>query len=67
MNMKQLLLFKEEPEEKRERKILEIEEKYERLRKSQHARISTLHKEIKDLKFEVEFLKANICKQGLFL
>jgi polyhydroxyalkanoate synthesis regulator phasin len=67
MNMQQLLLFEEPYEEKSQRKLLELEEKYDRLRKSQHARISTLNKEIKDLRLEVEFLKANICKGGLFL
>lgn len=46
--------------------IEDLKERYERLRKSQHARISGLQKEIKELKGEVEFLKANICK-GLLL
>lgn len=64
--MQQLLLFQESPEEKSERKIHELEERYDRLRKSQHARISSLQKEIKDLKLEVEFLKSNICKGRLF-
>lgn len=64
--MQQLLLFQESPEDKRERKIEDLEERYDRLRKSQHARISSLQKEIKDLKLEVEFLKANICK-GIIL
>ncbi len=50
-----------------ESKIDTLELKYDRLRKSQHARISMLQKEIKDLKSEVEFLKANICKGNLFL
>lgn len=43
-----------------------LEEKYDRLRKSQHARISMLQKEIKDLKIEMEFLKAHICKGNFF-
>jgi chaperonin cofactor prefoldin len=46
--------------------IEDLKERYERLRKSQHARISGLQKDIKELKSEVEFLKANICK-GLLL
>lgn len=65
--MGQLLLFEEPPEEKQERKIQTLEEKYERLRKSQHARISILQKEIKELKSDLEFLKSNICKGNLFL
>ena len=46
--------------------IEDLKERYEKLRKSQHARISMLQKDIKDLKSEVDFLKANICK-GLLL
>jgi chaperonin cofactor prefoldin len=46
--------------------IEDLKERYERLRKSQHARISGLQKDIKELKSELEFLKANICK-GLLL
>lgn len=37
-------------------------EKYERLRKSQHARISVLQKEVKEIKEKLEFLESNICK-----
>jgi chaperonin cofactor prefoldin len=46
--------------------IEDLKERYERLRKSQHARITGLQKEIKEIKTELEFLKANICK-GLLL
>jgi peptidoglycan hydrolase CwlO-like protein len=46
--------------------IEDLKERYDRLRKSQHARITGLQKEIKELKTELEFLKANICK-GLIL
>lgn len=42
--------------------IEDLKERYDRLRKSQHARITGLQKEIKELKSEMEFLKANICK-----
>jgi polyhydroxyalkanoate synthesis regulator phasin len=65
--MEQLLLFHEPEEEKNDRKIQSLEEKYDRLRKSQHARITMLQNEIKDLKSELEFLKGNICKGKLFL
>lgn len=40
--MKQLFLFEIPEEEKTDSKIQSLEEKYERLRKSQHARISGL-------------------------
>lgn len=65
--MTQLLLFQDAPEETRESKIQTLEEKYDKLRKSQHARISGLQKEIKDLKNELDFLKSHICKSGLFV
>lgn len=60
----QLELFPQPFDTKEE--IEDLKERYERLRKSQHARITGLQKEIKDLKSEMEFLKANICK-GLLL
>lgn len=63
----QLLLFEETFEEKQSRKIEQLEEKYHSLRKSQHARISNLNKEVKDMKLEIDFLKSKICREGLFL
>ena len=63
----QLLLFPEPVEDNLQKEFQELNEKYDRLRKSQHARITGLQKEIKDLKSEVEFLKSHICKNDLFL
>jgi hypothetical protein len=63
----QLLLWNDPPEEIQSRKIAHLEEKYDKLRKSQHARISGLQTELKDVKSELEFLKMKICKEGLFL
>jgi polyhydroxyalkanoate synthesis regulator phasin len=63
----QLLLFEEPVEEKQHRKLNELEEKYHSLRKSQHARISMLNKEVKELKSKVDFLESHICKNGMFL
>jgi peptidoglycan hydrolase CwlO-like protein len=63
----QLLLFPLEKEFDLDEKLAKIEEKYNNLRKSQHARISGLNKEVKDLKSELEFLKGKICKEDLFL
>jgi hypothetical protein len=54
-------------EEDNDKKFDDMLEKYDRLRKSQHARISGLQKEIKELKGELEFLKSYICKGELFL
>lgn len=65
--MTQLLLFQDDIEEVQGRKIQNLEEKYDNLRKSQHARISMLQKEIKELKNDLEFLKGHICKGNLFL
>lgn len=63
----QLLLFQEPSEKKQEREIETLKEKYESLRKSQHARISMLQKEVKDLKSDLELIKSNICKGNLLL
>jgi hypothetical protein len=61
----QLQLF-HEIENTQERKIQTLEEKYDRLRKSQHARITGLQKEITELKRDLEILKSNICKGSFF-
>lgn len=63
----QLLLFQDSPDEIQSRKIKTLEEKYDNLRKSQHARISTLQKEIKELKSDLDLIKSNICKGQVFL
>jgi len=44
-----------------------MKERYEKLRKSQHARITSLQKEIKDLKSDLELIKSHICKGTVFL
>lgn len=62
MRALQLPLFPETFEQRHEREIESLKTKCENLRKGQHARISSLQKEIKDLKSELEFLKAHICK-----
>jgi polyhydroxyalkanoate synthesis regulator phasin len=63
----QLLLFEEPYEEKQKRQIAELKEKQDVLRKSLHAKNSVLQKEVKELRSELEFLKAHICKGNLFL
>jgi predicted metallo-beta-lactamase superfamily hydrolase len=65
--MIQLEFFQEDSAIILKKKMELMEEKYHNLRKSQHARISGLNKEVKELKSELEFLKANICKGNLFL
>lgn len=65
--MNQLLLFQDDPKDIQDRKIQSLEQKYESIRKGQHARISMLQKEIKEMKSELEFLKSHICKNNLFL
>lgn len=64
--MQQLQLFPETIEDKCERKLKIMEDKYERLRKSQHARISGLQKKIDDLESQIELITSNICKGSLF-
>lgn len=63
----QLLLFEEPWEEKQERRFEKLKDSQERLRKSLHAKNSILQKEVNELKSELEFLKAHICKGNLFL
>lgn len=60
--MIQLELFPETTDKRHAREIEILREKIEKLRKGQHARITGLQKEIKDLRSEIEFLKSNICK-----
>lgn len=63
--MQQLLLFQDPMDIITERKMALLEEKYHNLRKSQHARISGLNKEVKELKTDLEFLKSHICRDNI--
>lgn len=63
----QLELFPKHFENDSDSRFDEMIDKYDRLRKSQHARISCLQKEIKELKGELDFLKSHICKGNLFI
>ncbi len=65
--MQQLLLFEEPYEEKQERRLDDLEVRIDKVRKGQHARISMLNKEVKELKSKLDFLESHICKNGLFL
>ncbi len=40
--------------------------KYDMLRKSQHARISGLQKDIKEAKAKIDFLEREICRNNLY-
>lgn len=62
----QLLLFQDPIEDIMKRDISILKDKYESIRKGQHARISMLQKEVKELRSELEFLKSHICKTRLF-
>lgn len=59
---KQISLIEEPLIITQQRTIKNLEEKYDRLRKSQHARITELNRELKDLKNKMDFLEAYICK-----
>lgn len=65
--MIQLEMFPEDMETRIKRKIIDIDEKCEKNRKSQHARITGLQKQIKQLELDLAFLTSKICKEGLFL
>lgn len=60
--MRQLLLFQENIEDIQERKVNQLIEKYENVRKSQFAKISGLEKRIKELEFKLNFIESYICK-----
>lgn len=65
--MAQLLLFEESQEERLERKMRQLEEKYESLRKGQYAKITKLQGEVKALIEQMEFLQSNIARKGYYL
>lgn len=65
--MQQLLLFEEPIEQKQEKEIIALKERMEKQRKAQWQEISTLRKELKDLRSQLEFINSKICKGGLFL
>jgi len=65
--MAQLFLFEESQEDRLERKMRQLEEKYEILRKGQYAKITNLQKEVKTLIEQMEFLQSNIAKKGYYL
>lgn len=67
MAIEQLLLFEEPTEEKLTRKFMEMEQKYERLRKGQYAKITKLQGEVKDLITQMEFLNSQIARKGYYL
>lgn len=64
--MEQLLLIQDTEEQILKRKVKTLEEKYERLRKGQFAKISALNKMYLELKNEHEIWKSMICKDNLF-
>lgn len=60
--MEQLLLFQESREEKLEREVKNIREHCEKVRKSQYAKLGELKKLYLENKYELDTLKAAICK-----
>jgi len=60
--MIQLLLFEETQEEKLQKRMKELEDKLERQRKGQFAKIGALAKMYDETRHELEILKAAICK-----
>ncbi len=67
MAIEQLLLFEEPTEEKLQRKFLEMEQKFEKVRKGQYAKITKLQGEVKDLIHQMEFLNSQIARKGYYL
>ena len=60
--MLQLTLFEETAEEKLNKRLKELEDKLDRQRKGQFAKIGALTKMYEEARFDLELLKANICK-----
>ncbi len=58
----QLMLFEETVEEKLMKRMKELEQKLERQRKGQFAKIGALTKMYEEAICDLEMLKANICK-----
>jgi polyhydroxyalkanoate synthesis regulator phasin len=65
--MAQLFLFEESQEDKLQRKMRQLEEKYDSLRKGQYAKITALQGQVKALIEQMEFLQGNIAKKGYYL
>jgi len=60
--MQQLLLFEETAEEKLLKRLDELEDKLDRQRKSQFAKIGALSKKYDEAMYELNTLKAAMCK-----
>lgn len=63
--IEQLELFEESIEEKVERKIRYIEDKFEKVRRSLYARQAELIKQCETQKQELDMLKSALCRCGL--
>jgi chaperonin cofactor prefoldin len=58
----QLLLFAETKEEKLERQVKRLQEQCDKIRKSLYARHGDLMKMYLEQKYEMEILKASMCR-----
>lgn len=63
----QLLLFPDQIEDNPEKKIQDLQERHDRLRKSLHAKNNELKKKIDYLEGRLSLLESFICKGGLLL
>ena len=63
--IEQLELFEESIEEKVERKIRSLEDKFEKVRRTLYARQSELIKKCEEQSYEIEILKSALCRCGL--
>jgi len=52
---------------KNRKKMRQLEEKYDSLRKGQYAKITALQGQVKALIEQMEFLQGNIAKKGYYL
>lgn len=60
--MNQLLLWHDSENDIQKREVKKLIDKYENLRKSQYAKISSLEKKLKEVTEKLNFLESYICK-----
>ncbi len=60
--IEQLLLFQESREERLEREVKNLRDQCEKVRKSQYAKLGELKKLYIDQKYEIDTLKAAMCR-----
>lgn len=61
----QLLLFQDPPEIRMQREIDKLNSKHDKLRKAQFSKLTELEKLYKEVRYDLDFIKAGICKNNV--